>query len=375
MMLHSRITDAFDLPGRVLSSPPFGNGLINDTYLVTTDATHLPHGNRFIFQRINHHIFKDPLALMSNVQRVCRHIKSVLEFENALESQRRHLNLVHTKTGGIIHHETQHGDDNETSQFWRCYNYIEDSTSHETVDSPNIAYEAARQFGEFQRLLSSLNGGRLHETIPQFHHTPGRFNALQNAIRTDPLERVRSCTAEIRFANDHEAIAHRLLGLHQLGLVPERITHNDTKISNVLICNESRKGLCVVDLDTVMPGLSLYDFGDLIRSSVSPASEDSTDLGAIEVRLPFYEALATGFLEAMADTLTPAERDHLAFSGILITYELGLRFLTDYLLGDTYFGAKRPAHNLERTRNQFELTRQLIIREAEMKSLTPFATR
>jgi serine/threonine protein kinase len=185
-------------------------------------------------------------------------------------------------------------------------------------------------------------------------------------MQADPLGRAATCQPEIRFALENEAIAHRLLELHRRGLIPERITHNDTKISNVLICNQSKKGVCVVDLDTVMPGLSLYDFGDLMRTCLSPVLEDSTDLAAIEVRMNMFEALAEGFLDAMADILTPAEHENLAFAGILLTYEVGLRFLTDHLLGDPYFGAKHPGHNLERARNQFELVRKIQASEPEM---------
>jgi hypothetical protein len=184
---------------------------------------------------------------------------------------------------------------------------------------------------------------------------------------------------EIEFALSSEPIAHHLLGLHANGLIPERITHNDTKLANVLIDDQTGRGICVVDLDTVMPGLSLYDFGDLVRSCVSPVEEDSTDLDAIEVRPEVFEALASGFLDQMADILTPAETCNLAFAGKLLTYEVGLRFLTDYLLGDVYFATKRQHHNLERARNQFQLVRRLdenesVLRERIAGLITRFTT-
>lgn len=363
-MLTQTITQAFELPGHVTAIEPFGNGLINDTYRVTTSPNQDSASTHFVLQRINHKVFTDPFSLMRNVERVCHHIHSKLADENAADIHRRTLTLVPTSAGGHLYHESAKNDAPES--FWRCFHFIDSSTSYDLVDSPQLAYEAARQFGEFQRLVSDLQGPRLTETIPDFHNTPRRFIAFQSALNKDPLERASKCDQEIRFALENEQIAHKLLHLHQRGLIPERITHNDTKISNVLICNQSQKGICVVDLDTVMPGLSLYDFGDLMRTCVSPAPEDTTDLDAIDCRVPMFKSLAAGFLDAIGDLLTPTERDNLAFSGKLIAYELGLRFLTDHLLGDLYFHPKHPGHNLERARSQFELVRKIESREAEM---------
>jgi hypothetical protein len=363
-MLPITITDHFQINGSVISAEPFGNGLINDTYRITMSCIAGGATESFVLQRINHRIFTDPISLMRNVERVCAHIQAKLLLEGVDEAQRRSLILVPTRTGAHLYHAP--AENNAPESYWRCFHFIDECTSYDVVDTPELAYQAARQFGEFQRLVSDLNGARLAETIPDFHHTPRRLLALQSAVKNDPHRRAASCAPEIRFALDHESIARKLLNLHQSGLIPERITHNDTKISNVLICNRSQEGICVVDLDTVMPGLSLYDFGDLMRTCVSPAPEDTIDLDAIECRVPMFEAIAVGFLDAMNDVLTPAERENLAFSGKLITYELGLRFLTDHLLGDTYFHPKYPGHNLDRARSQFELVRKIQAREPDM---------
>lgn len=368
-MLPPTITNAFALPGRVDRTQRFGNGLINDTYLVSTHDESGGNTEKFIFQRINHHVFKDPASLMGNVERVCGHMRRKLGVPgngNHGNAAQRALTLVPTRTDAFLHRTTADTAGDAGDSFWRCFHFIDGCTSHDVIDSPELAYQAALQFGKFQCLMADLNGDRLNETIPDFHHTPKRLAALKAAVQADPLGRAVGCRKEIRFALDQEPMANHLLKLNACGLIPERVTHNDTKISNVLICNKSRRGVCVVDLDTVMPGLSLYDFGDLVRTTVSPVSEESTELDSIEVRMPVFEALAAGFLEAMADVLTPAEHENLAFSGMLLTYEVAIRFLTDHLLGDPYFGAKYPDHNLHRAQNQIQLVRILQANQAHM---------
>ena len=357
------ICRAFGIEGTFFECGAFGNGLINDTYAASFEHDGIPR--RYIIQRINDRIFRDPVALMENVDRVCAHLRARLIDETCTDLHRRSLTLVRTHEGQALHCEPTNAKQPEPT-YWRCFHFIEGCTSYDVVDTPDQAYQAARKFGEFQRLVSDLPGSRLIETIPDFHNTPKRFAALKEAIAADPLGRAAQCREEIEFALANESIAHHLLGLHAQGLIPERITHNDTKLSNVLIDDQSGLGMCVVDLDTVMPGLSLYDFGDLIRTCVSPIEEDSRDLASIQVRLPIFQALARGFLEEMAGVLTPTEIANLPFSGKLLTFEVGLRFLTDHLLGDQYFAAKRPNHNLHRARNQFQLVRELNSHENEM---------
>lgn len=354
-----RISRAFGLPGTLVEGGAFGNGLINDT-LAATFEEEGGRRRRWILQRINHDVFTNPPALMANVERVCRHIRGRLEGDGTDELDRRCLGLVHTPGGAATYL------DDENSHFWRCYRYIDHCTSYDVVETESQAYEAARKFGEFQKLVEDLPGDRLTETIPDFHNTPKRFAAFRQAVAEDPLGRAVGCRTEIDFVLRREAIVGHLLHLHARGDIPERITHNDTKLSNVLICDKTGRGMCVVDLDTVMPGLSLYDFGDLVRTCVSPGEEDTTDLSTVHVRLPIFKALARGFLEELGDLLTPAEIANLPFAGKLLTFEVGIRFLTDHLLGDTYFQARRPDHNLDRCRTQLRLVKSIEDNEQAM---------
>jgi aminoglycoside phosphotransferase (APT) family kinase protein len=229
------------------------------------------------------------------------------------------------------------------------------------------AYEAGKAFGTFQSLLSDLGEPRLNETIPQFHNTRKRFVALQKAVESDHCDRVRYARKEIEFALKQEPWIGTLLDAHERDDIPERVTHNDTKFNNVMLDWETGQAMCVVDLDTVMPGLVLYDFGDMVRTTTSPTLEDETDLGKVQAHMPMFEALARGYVEAVGGFLTPAERAYLAFSGKLITFTIGVRFLTDYLLGDTYFRVHRPNHNLDRCRTQFKLVESIAEQEESMQ--------
>jgi len=358
-----RISRIFGIEGEMIEGGAFGNGLINDTLAATFEQAGGKR-RRYILQRINRNVFRDPVSLMQNVERVCTHIRSRLEQQGVEDINRRALTLVRTPQG-----EALHIDKGETTGYWRCYRYINQCTSHDVVRTTGQAFEAASKFGEFQRLVADLPGPRLVETIPDFHNTPKRFQALREAIHSNPHGRAAACRDEINFALERATLTEHLLALHHAGHIPERITHNDTKLANVLIDDVTGHGMCVVDLDTVMPGLSLYDFGDMVRTCASPAEEDSTDLSEITVRLPFFEALARGFLGEMNGTLTPAELANLVFAGRLITFELGIRFLTDHLLGDTYFATRRHNHNLDRARNQFELVRRLEQAAPEMRDI------
>ena len=229
------------------------------------------------------------------------------------------------------------------------------------------AEEAGKAFGTFQSLLSDLQGKRLHETIPNFHNTRMRFATLQKAIAEDRCNRARSAEKEIAFALKQEPWIGTLLDAHQRGEIPERITHNDTKFNNVMMDWETGHAMCVVDLDTVMPGLVLYDFGDMIRTTTSPTLEDEKDLSKVEMQMPMFEALARGYLSAAGDFLTTAEKSYLAFSGKLIAFTIGIRFLTDYLVGDTYFRVHRSGHNLDRCRTQFKLVDSIARQEKAMQ--------
>jgi len=233
------------------------------------------------------------------------------------------------------------------------------------VESAGQAFQAARAFGQFQKWLADLPAPRLHDTIPDFHHTPKRFAALEKAIAADAANRAKLAQPEIEFALRHREMCGVLLAA---GL-PERVTHNDTKFNNVMLDDATGQGICVIDLDTVMPGLALYDFGDMVRTTTSPAKEDERDLSKVTMQFPMFEALARGYLSTAADCLTSAEKKFLPFSGKLITFEIGIRFLTDFLAGDVYFKVHREGHNLDRCRTQFKLVESIEQQEPEMNRL------
>jgi hypothetical protein len=356
--LHS-IFARFAADGDYLAAEPYGSGHINDTYrlLCRRNGTEVP----YLLQRINHRIFTRPLELMDNISRVTTHLQDRLAGHP--DAARRALRLIPARDDGAPVHRD--GDGN----WWRMYDFIVDAHTHDVIDSPEQAYQAAYAFGLFQRQLADLPGGRLHETIPNFHHTPARFANFARALAEDPRGRACEARAEIAFALAHEPLAGVLLDLNARGEIPERVTHNDTKINNVMLDDTTGEGICVIDLDTVMPGLALYDFGDLVRTSTSPAAEDETDLAKVVMQMPMYEALVVGYLKACGDILTPAEKAHLAFSGKLITLEIGVRFLTDFLQGDVYFKTKRPCHNLDRCRTQFALVADIERQEKAMNTL------
>ncbi|MDD5705357.1 MAG: aminoglycoside phosphotransferase family protein [Kiritimatiellae bacterium] len=347
----------FDLRGDYLEGEPYGSGHINDTFRVRVTQAGTPV--QYILQRLNTRIFRAPLDLMANVARVTAHAQARLRRQRQNDATRRALTLVPTRAGEALLRDADSG-------VWRAYLFIEQARTYDLTDTPAKAFEAARAFARFQALLADLPGERLHETIPRFHDTPHRYAALHEAVHANPHDRLREVGPELDFALSQEAEAGRLLNLASAGTIPERVTHNDTKINNVMIDDRSGEGVCVIDLDTVMPGLALYDFGDMVRSATINLPEDSTDFNQVRCRREIFEALARGYLEA-ADFLNATERAHLAFSGRLMTLECGVRFLTDYLLGDVYFKVRRPRHNLDRCRTQFALVRSIIEQENELQ--------
>ncbi len=344
----------FQIAGDYLDAAPYGSGHINDTYCVNFDQGGRPV--RYIFQRINHNIFKTPVALMENVQRVTAHLAAKVAGQP--EASRRVLTLIPARDGRAWHVDAE-------GSHWRVYIFIEKARTFDAVESAAQAFQAARSFGQFQQWLADLPAPRLHDTIPDFHHTPKRFAALENAIAADAANRAKLARPEIEFALRHREICGVLLAA---GL-PERVTHNDTKFNNVMLDDATGQGICVIDLDTVMPGLALYDFGDMVRTTTSPAKEDERDLSKVTMQFPMFEALARGYLSTAADCLTPAEKKFLPFSGKLITFEIGIRFLTDFLAGDVYFKVHREGHNLDRCRTQFKLVESIEQQEPAMNRL------
>jgi Ser/Thr protein kinase RdoA (MazF antagonist) len=346
---------AFALPAEPEAFVRWGSGHINDTFAVT-----LRGGGRVILQRINTDVFRDPDGVMANIGRVTRHLRGKLA--GLPDAARRSLSLVPARDG------TDFARDG-AGRCFRTYEFIDGARSVDVLDSPRQAYEAAKAFATFQRLLADLPGPRLVETIPAFHDTGKRFEALALAAGRDARNRARGAAPEIAFALSREPLADALLRPLAEGELVERATHNDTKLNNVLFDETTGEGLSVVDLDTVMPGLFLYDFGDLVRSAVSPSAEDERDLSRVEASEEVFEALVRGTVDVLGDGLSPADRGRLVLAGKVITFEIGIRFLADHLDGDVYFRVHRDGHNLDRARTQFALVRSLEEKEERLQLL------
>ena len=352
------ISRQFQIHGEILHAEPCKVGHINETYTATYDQGGTKV--RYIHQRINHDVFKDPAGVMDNLLRVTTHLREKLAAKGTKNLTRRALTVVPTRDGRSFYKT-------DAGQYWRTFVFIEGVRTFEAVESPAQAFQAGKAFGEFQSLLVDLPGGRLVETIPHFHNTRKRFDALAAAIAADQANRAASAKAEIAWALQQEPMVDTVLTALAKKRIPERVTHNDTKFNNVMLDVDSGEAMCVVDLDTVMPGSPLYDFGDMIRTTTSPTLEDELDLAKVRMCLPMFKGLARGYLGAAGGFLTKNERALIAFSGRLITYTIGLRFLTDYLHGDVYFRVHRPQHNLDRARTQFRLVESIARQEEAMQ--------
>lgn len=353
------IAEKFNLAGKLINSGAYGSGHINDTYCLTCEL-----GNdqiHYILQRINHEVFKNPPAMMENIRRVTSHIRRKLqEQRNKLAS--RQLVVIDTKDDSNFFLD-------DDGNYWRIYNRIEDAFTYDTIESPELAYEAARMFGRFAAMLTDLPGPPLHETIPDFHTTPKRLKTFMEVLQDDPCNRARDAGTEIDFVLDNAGICDVLLNYVSKGEIPIRTTHNDTKINNVLLDAKTHEGVCVIDLDTVMPGLSLYDFGDMVRTATNSAEEDQRDLSKVTMRMPIFEMLLKGFAEETHTFLTPAEKKNMVFAGKLITFEQMIRFLADHLAGDIYYKIHREGHNLDRCRTQMKMVQSITAQAEAMNAL------
>ncbi len=349
------IARQFRTRGEPMNITPVPVGHINDTFIVATGS------NRYILQRINQIVFTKPVEVMANAVRITEHIRRKMETA-APGSASRQLMVAATKDNGTYYCDA-------AGNVWRMYNFIENAVTYDSLQSAPLAREAARMFGWFQSMLVDLPGLPLYETILGFHNTPRRFERFQEAVKADVANRARSAKTEIDFVFDNAAICHVLYDLVKRGEVPVRIAHNDAKINNVMFDTRTSKGVCVIDLDTVMPGLSVYDFGDLVRTATCPAAEDERDLSKVAVDTQLFEALAQGFVEGAGSFWTPTERQHLVFGGLLITFEQMIRFLTDHLAGDVYYKVHRAGHNLDRTRTQMKLVQSILEQEELMTQL------
>jgi hypothetical protein len=344
----------FQFIGEFVSATPYGSGHINDSYCVVFHQAGVP--TRYMLQRINHSIFRNPVALMENIERVTSHLATQVAGEP--DCDRRVLTLIPARDGRAWHSDPD-------GNYWRAYRFIENARTYDAVESTQQAFQAAKAVGRFQQLLVNLPAPRLHDTIPDFHHTPKRFTALEHAISSDPAGRAIQAKPEIEFALAHQSIARVLLDAN----LPERVTHNDTKFNNVMLDNATGQAICVIDLDTVMPGLAPYDFGDMVRTTTSPVAEDERDLSRVAMQFPMFEALVRGYLSSAGVFLTMAEKQCLVASAKLITFEQGIRFLADHLMGDAYYKVSYPGHNLGRCRTQFKLIESIERQEERMNRL------
>lgn len=347
---------AFKLEGEAFYCELYGNGHINDTFLVK--CKNGDSEKKYILQRMNHEVFKKPDELIANISGVTRHLcKKILE--RGGDVSRETLNLIETKAGEIYFKDS-------IGSYWRVYDFIDDATCFDIPENPEQFYQSGMAFGTFQNLLADYPAQTLHETIVNFHNTETRYQTFLQAVKEDKMGRAKEVKAEIDFVMAHESDTRVCNALIKAGELPIRVTHNDTKLNNVMLDNKTNKGLCVLDLDTVMPGLNMNDFGDSIRFGASTATEDEKDLSKVSMSLEYYEAYTKGFLDACGKALTKKEVAMLPFGAKIMTFECGMRFLTDYLQGDVYFRIHRPEHNLDRCRTQFKLVADMENKWDEM---------
>ena len=340
----------FILDSEVKSCSKYGHGHINKTYLIECES-----GSKYILQRISRNVFPDPRLVMENVKAVCDFLS------RRVSDPREAMRLSPTRDGGYYYVDGE-------GEYWRVFSFVDGGLCLDHPETVADFYESAVAFGRFQNLLSDFPAETLHETIERFHDTPDRYRQLHEAVDKNLSGRADEARAEIDFAFSMENEAGKLLDMYNSGLLPLRVTHNDTKLNNVILDKNTRKALCVIDLDTVMPGLAAYDFGDSIRFGASTAVEDERDLDRVEVDLELYRAYAEGYLSA-ALGLSDREVESLALGAKIITLECGTRFLADFINGDTYFATAYPEHNLVRARTQFKLVRDMIKKEKEIADI------
>lgn len=348
------ISEKFDINGTSIDSTPITEGLINSTYKISTDS-----GKDYILQKINTNVFKNPDELMQNIENVCKYISARVD-----DPEREAMTVIRTKDGKLWYRAEDGG-------CWRVYKFIGGAKSIQAAENEMSLYYAAKAFGKFQRLLGDYDASTLFETIPNFHNTVSRFADFKAAVEHASPERRAECEKEIEQIYALEPYAHMIVDGLANGKLPLRVTHNDTKLNNVMLDNVTGEGVCVIDLDTVMPGSLLYDFGDGVRFAACNSAEDERDLSKVYHRLDLFEQYTHGFLDGIGANITENERDMLPVSVVILTYELVLRFLGDYLNGDIYFrvAEDRPKHNLERGRAQLKLTLDTISKLDEMKKI------
>ena len=347
----------FQVYGDILAVKRYGSGHINDTFRV--DISLGGAQVSYVLQRINDVIFTRPDRVMENIVRVTNHIRG--KFAGEADATRRTLTVIPARDGQPIARGPEGG-------WWRMYAFVVGAKTIDLIENAGQARKAAKAFAGFQNALADIPAPRLFETIPNFHNTLTRLEQLDIAASEDKMGRKASVAAELAFVDAHREEAGRIVGMMEKGEIPERITHNDTKINNVMLDDVTGEGIAVIDLDTVMPGCALYDFGDMVRTSTAAAAEDEKDLSKVFSRKEYFEALVDGYVSE-AKFLTDAEKENLAFSGRLVTFTIGIRFLADYLAGDTYFRTAYAEHNLVRCRTQFKMVESMEMQKGEYEAI------
>ena len=350
----------FQLYGTLKSFRPYGNGHIHDTYLIQINqgGTMVP----YIMQRINTYVFKKPKEVMKNIVKATDHIRQKLIIDKASDISRRVLEVIPNKDGSFYYTDSD-GD------YWRIYIYIANTVSYDTLRSNKQIFQVAKIFGDFHKTLADIDISDLHETIPDFHNGLKRFADFENALNSDHYDRSNDAKEEIDFLIKNAGLFKVIPRLIREKKIPVRVTHNDTKVNNVLFDRESDKSFCIIDLDTIMPGVSLYDFGDLARTSLSNSAEDEKVLSRVFMQIPRFESLLNGYLSSAGEILNKYEINHLVHGAKLITLMIGMRFLTDYLSNDIYFKIKYPEHNLDRCRTQFKIVKSIQENEEQLNKI------
>ncbi len=349
----------FAFQGKYITAEELTSGNINVTYALTYEQE---DGSRkqYVLQRINTNAFKNPYELMTNIQLVVNHITAAMA-RMKIDCDRRTLEFINCKQGGYIYRD-------ENNYYWRSYVFIENAKAYDSIEDSRHFYEAGRGFGEFQKYLFDFPAEKLTATIPDFHNTTKRFYAFVAAVAEDKAGRVSGLEKEIDFFFDRRKMMNRIIEMTESGVLPERVTHNDTKLNNVLIDDDTGKALCVIDLDTVMPGSILYDYGDAIRYGACTSAEDEADLSKVGVDMNLFRLFTDGFVSEIAHTITDEEIRNLPLGVLVITCELAMRFLTDYINGDEYFKVKYPEHNLVRAHAQMKLLEEFEAHYDEMQA-------
>ncbi|WP_256013571.1 phosphotransferase enzyme family protein [Desertivirga xinjiangensis] len=352
------ILSSFDLEGSVAEIKPFGSGHINSTFYLKNAIEDRPD---YLLQRINHYVFKDVAALSNNIKLVTDHLRKKISLQGNADPQREVLNMLPAKTG-LYYHQDEQGN------YWRIYHYLKGTKSYDLLETAQQAYEGGKAFGRFQALLADMDSSLLAETIPNFHNIEYRLDNFDKALENDPLSRSKECLPEIDFIKARTQTMCTILNLGRQGKLPLRITHNDTKFNNVLL-DQNDKAQCVIDLDTVMPGYTAYDFGDAIRTIINTAEEDEKDLSKIGLNVDLFKAYTRGYLSETINFLSSEEFKALIYGALLLPYMQAVRFLTDHLDGDNYFKIHFPGHNLQRARAQLQLLKNLEENRELLESL------